>query len=405
MINSLFISYDGATDSIGQSQIIPYLNGLSKNGISFTLLTFEKKECLIDKEKISLIKSELKKNGIRWIYLKYHKKPTIISTFFDIINGIFVSIWLVHKYKIDCIHARSYVAAFIGVILKRLFRLKFVFDMRGFWADERVEGRIWKTKGTIYKITKFLEKRFFLNSNEIVILTYKAKEIIDMLEYKVKANINVIPCMVDTDRFRFNMKDRQNIRNKYGFSSRFVFLYSGSLEYWYMKDKMLDFFLVAREVVENCYFLILSTMDKKYIKSIVTSKGINGSDFLILERVPYEDMPKFISASDTGIFFITPVFSKKASSPTKFAEYMSCGLPVITNSGIGDLDEIVLNYKVGTIVNDFSRKEYENKIEEHMKLIKNGDTKERCVKLANDMFALYRGVDCYTKIYKRLERN
>lgn len=405
MIKSLYISYDGATDSIGQSQIIPYLKGLSNNGIQFILLTFDKKECLAYKETISSIKTELSNSGIKWVCLRYHKNPAIVSTFFDIFRGILISVWLVYKYNIKCIHARSYVGALIGFVLKKLFRLKFIFDMRGFWADERFEGEIWKRKGLLYKITKFLEKRFLSASEEVVVLTQKAKIIINSLYYGTKASINIIPCMVDTDKFRFSAKDRQLIRDRYGISSRFVFLYSGSLEYWYMKDKMIDFFLIARDYIDNLCFLILSNMDKSHIEPIIYSKNISKDDFLILDRIPHSDMPKFISASDTGIFFITPVFSKKASCPTKFAEYISCGLPVIINSGIGDLDEIVTIHKVGTVVNNFSKEEYAYRIQKHIELMKDKDLNERCIKLAQDKFSLQSGIDYYRDIYYRLKQD
>ena len=45
----LFIAYDGLTDPLGQSQIIPYLAGLSKANYQFTILSVEKKQRLSKK--------------------------------------------------------------------------------------------------------------------------------------------------------------------------------------------------------------------------------------------------------------------------------------------------------------------------------------------------------------------
>ena len=39
----LYISYDGMTDPLGQSQVIPYLQGLTGKGYHFSLVSFEKK--------------------------------------------------------------------------------------------------------------------------------------------------------------------------------------------------------------------------------------------------------------------------------------------------------------------------------------------------------------------------
>ena len=33
--------------------------------------------------------------------------------------------------------------------MKMSYRTKFIFDMRGFWADERVEGDLWNLKNII----------------------------------------------------------------------------------------------------------------------------------------------------------------------------------------------------------------------------------------------------------------
>jgi len=53
-IRVLYISYDGMTDPLGQSQVIPYLAGLSKRNYSFTLISCEKKEnYTANKEKIA----------------------------------------------------------------------------------------------------------------------------------------------------------------------------------------------------------------------------------------------------------------------------------------------------------------------------------------------------------------
>ena len=39
----LYISYDGMTDPLGQSQVIPYLTGLAKRGHRITVLSCEKR--------------------------------------------------------------------------------------------------------------------------------------------------------------------------------------------------------------------------------------------------------------------------------------------------------------------------------------------------------------------------
>ena len=74
-------------------------------------------------------------------------------------------------------------------------------------------------------------------------------------------------------------------------------------------------------------------------------------------------MPSYINVSTYSIFFILPVFSKKASSPTKMGEIMSLGVPIICNSGVGDVDEIMNECMPELLVKEFNSNEYERVID------------------------------------------
>jgi glycosyltransferase involved in cell wall biosynthesis len=89
------------------------------------------------------------------------------------------------------------------------------------------------------------------------------------------------------------------------------------------------------------------------------ARGIGESDYTVLRSAP-RDVPSYLSASDAGLAFIKPCFSKLASSPTKYAEYLGCGLPLIINEGVGDSDVLITREKAGALVHDFNEPEYAN---------------------------------------------
>ena len=95
-----------------------------------------------------------------------------------------------------------------------------------------------KSKNILYKFAKFIEKCLFKNADEIVVLTNQAKAIVKNWGYNVN-NISVIPCCVDTDLFKLNNDFRIKFRKEYDLIDKFIFIHIGSLEYWYMKDKIL----------------------------------------------------------------------------------------------------------------------------------------------------------------------
>ena len=57
-------------------------------------------------------------------------------------------------------------------------------------------------------------------------------------------------------------------------------------------------------------------------------------------------MNKFYSKIDLCIYFLNKKFSKKASCPTKLGELIATNTPFITNSKIGDINQIILKIKI-----------------------------------------------------------
>jgi len=89
----LFISYDGMTDPLGQSQVIPYLSGLTAYGYEFTILSCDKVE-QYKKNKEYLLKL-LKPYNIQWVSIPYHKTPPVLSSILDYYTMKKVLIWCI----------------------------------------------------------------------------------------------------------------------------------------------------------------------------------------------------------------------------------------------------------------------------------------------------------------------
>ena len=50
------------------------------------------------------------------------------------------------------------------------------------------------------------------------------------------------------------------------------------------------------------------------------------------------------------ISFISSTYARQASSPTKIAESFACGIPIISNKGVGDVEDQVDIIKGGAII-------------------------------------------------------
>ena len=399
-MKSLYISYNAITEPIVQSQVIPYLRELSKKGIEFYLLTFEKKR--MDGNEKRRIREELKKEyNINWFSLNYHKKPTAPATLFDIVMGCFYGGYLTLKNGIKVIHTRAIVAALMGYLVAKLFFKKFIFDTRGVDSEEYVDAALWRRNGFRHKTVSFLETLLTKSSDYVVVLTEKFLKILEEKFAGKKIRFSVIPCAVDTDRFKPRNGKDPVLAEKLGIRDKFVITYIGSLGTWYMFPEMVDFFKVATKLIKNVHFLILTNTDKNYAIDIMKKRGLD-SRYVTIDSVSYQAVPDYLSVCDCGMFFIKPVFSKLSSSPVKFGEYLASGLPVIINPGIGDTEEIVKDNGVGVVVQSFDGPGYSNALTELANLLKDEKLAKRCNSVAIDHLSLEIAVEKYNDIYSKL---
>ena len=400
-LKALYISYDGLTDPLGQSQVLPYLEGLSDKGIKFHIISFEKKD-RFNQLKIT-IENRCERAGITWCPLMYTKNPPLISTVLDLRKMHKLAFKLHHEINFDVVHCRSDLPALVGSKLQKK-GVKFIFDMRGFWADERVEGKIWNLKNPIFKWAyNFFKKKelsFFQKADAIISLTNNGKnEILSWKEFKDKPPyIQVIPCCADLDKFDSNrIGESEVIEAKKELSlesSDFILGYVGSIGTWYMLDEMLDFYQAIRERYEQPSFLFISGESEALIKQKATEKQISQEE-IVVKSVPHSAVPTYLSLFDFSIFFIRPTFSKKASSPTKQGELMALGIPIICNSGVGDTDAIVEQYNAGEIITTLNEEAYLN-----TSLSLNNYDTSVIRKGAFEVYSLEKGVDNYYKLYE-----
>ncbi|HUR65428.1 MAG TPA: glycosyltransferase [Chitinophagaceae bacterium] len=399
----LYISYDGMTDPLGQSQVIPYLKELVKDGYRVTLLSVEKKDRL--EKNGQQIRSLLEASGIKWETLIFTTQPPLLSKLIDQRKLNRKAKQLHRENNFDMVHCRSYVAAEAGSKLAKTTGIPFLFDMRGFWVDERVDSGLWNLKNPLFKffytIYKKKEKRYFAASSHIISLTEKGKQEL-MNTYKVPAaKITVIPCCADLAHFdyrRLSSGEMENIKKRSDIpAGARVLSYLGSLGGWYMTGEMLEFFKILQQKIPSAIFLIITHDNKEQLLQKVEAKGI---DKEVVRVIPAgrNEVPGLLSVSDWNIFFIKDAYSKKASSPTKQGEVMAMGIPVICND-IGDTGKIVEESAAGILVKSFQQKELEAACH---RLLNFQPNKAAIREAAFKYYDLARGAALYKKIYEDL---
>ncbi|HKO96128.1 MAG TPA: glycosyltransferase family 4 protein [Pyrinomonadaceae bacterium] len=361
-ISTLYLCYFGLREPLVSTQVLPYLRQLSAAGIKVHLLTFEPRlhETWSDAE-ITEHQKRLAREGIAWFYLPYHKRPSVPATLYDILVGARYAAKLIRQLKIDVVHARSHVPAMMGALVKRWTGARLIFDIRGFMPEEYVDAGVWPAEGNIYRAVKKVERRLLSSADAFVVLTERAREILFGSAADTDSQgrpIEVIPCCMDAQRFNNSENEAaEDLRRELQLDGRRVIVYLGALGGWYLTDEMAQFLATAHQQDPETFSLILTQSPAEMMSVPLRSLGVPETDYLI-RRVTPAEVPRYLRAADISLSFIKTCYSKQASSPTKIAEALASGLPIISNAGIGDLDAMIEGDRVGAIVREFNEDAY-----------------------------------------------
>jgi len=398
--DALYLTYDGVLEPLGRSQVIPYLLALAEEGLRLELVSFEKSGDVQDAERLQRLQAELARHRIRWTRLGYHRRPRVLSTAFDLVVGTAVGWRRTRRAEVRLVHARSHVAALMALAVKELSGVRLLFDMRGFWPEERVEMGIFRDDGLLFRVSKFFERAFLRKADRIVVLTERAKPILISGGARADA-IAVVPCAVDLKRFPVRAPSRE-LAGRHGLLGRRIVGNLGAVNSRYLIREMFRFAARLAERVPDLCFVYLTREDPAPLKRAASEAGLPPDSLYLGSALP-EEIPEWLSLFELGIFFLKPSYAAQASSFTKLAEFLAAGVPVATNAGVGDVEDIVGGRGVGLLLPGLSEPELEFWAgRAAMLLPPSAELRETCRQAAARHFDLERASATYLRLYREL---
>lgn len=389
------------TEPLGRSQVLEYLIDLSSQS-NIYLISFERENNI---ENIEVIKNLINTHNIKWRYFIYSNKYGLFSTLNQIIKAVRFSSYWIKKNNINIIHARSMIPATMGLILKKQFGLKLLFDIRGFAIDEKVDSGRLKKQSLVFYFLKKLDNYLYLRADHVVTLTLAAKEILhNDLAISTK-KITVIPTCASRDIFKLaSDADKIGLRKSLSYNqSDIIIIHTGTVSGWYDFDSEV---LLIKEMMrqdETIHFLILNKNEQSFIHELLKKHELP-EEKINVTSCSFDNMYQYLGIADASIFFIHPSYSKQASAPTKFAENVACHLPSVTNGNVGDMSHYLQQYDVAYLVDLPSLKdslvETANKILE--KISHQDFTQSDFSTLFNEHFDKKIAIDKYQQIYETI---
>ena len=388
----LYLSYTGLLEPLGQSQVLAYLRRLAGEH-EISLISFEKPGDWADRQRRDALLAEVERAGVRWHPLPYHGRFALATTAYDVARGLAVARRIVRERRIEIVHARSYIASTIALPLQSA-GVRFLFDMRGFWPDERVDAGTWRMGSPVYRAVKRLERTLLTRADAVVSLTEAGAEAIARFDYLQDRppDVTVIPTCADLDRFSPPESPPDG---------PFTLGYVGNAGGWYRFEPVVAAFAAIRQARPDARLLVVNRGQHEAIRAALAAGGVPAEAAEIV-ALDFQDVPDAVRRMHAGAFFLKPAFSKEASAPTRLAELLGCGVPCLVRGGVGDAGRIVEGDGVGVVVTRDDGGTVGTAALRLAALAGDPAVRARCRATAERRFSVEAGAADYDALYRRL---
>ena len=395
MSRVLYLTRNGLLEPLGQSQIWPYLRGLSSD-YRITLISFEKPADRSDTSAMQRMSHQCASHGIRWIPLKFRMNPRPWAPAVAISQLALIALWQwCHGSRPQFVHARSYVPAAIALLLHRLTGVPFIFDMRALWPEELITAGYIRRSSLIHLALLWLERCCLHEAGAVVSLTQAAVGYLKEQYPRELAGqrITVIPTCADVQRFQLS--------DPVPTPPMVIGCIGTVLSGWFLIDWLHAFFDAIARADSTARFELISRDDPEAILAKLQPSP-TWSDRLRIEAASPAQMPDIVQRHTASVMFFTCGLSKLGSSPTRMAEVLGCGRPVVANPGVGDVADIVRRRNVGVLAHGIESSAMDACVAELLVLLTDLKLSSRCRLAAEDLFSLESGISAYRDIYSRL---
>lgn len=389
MKNTLYLTRNGLLEPLGQSQVMAYLRGLSRE-YQITLITYEKPEDWANTKAMARTLAYCEAHGIRWLPQKFWPRPKIIAPALSMLSMVWLVRREVRRSGIRLIHARSYIPAAVALVISRMTGVPFIFDMRALWPEELITAGRLKRGYVMHRAIVAAERASLSRAAGVVSLTSAAVGYLKKVypQEMSKQRVVVIPTCADLDRF--TPPDTVPYETVYG-------CHGTVLSGWFKLDWLSAFLKALAKHDPEARIELVTRDDAAIVRSRIDPSAQLQN--LSIFSAPSEHIPKIVKFHSVSAMFFTEGTGKLGSAPTRLGEVLGSGIPVVANDGVGDVAQIIRCYRVGVIARDASEGAMEEALAELNALRGDPDLSYRCRRAAKEIFSLERGTERYLKLY------
>lgn len=394
MTPTLYLTRNGLLEPLGQSQVFSYLRGLSQEH-RITLITYEKDDDWADTQRVAKLRDECERLGIRWLPQRFRPRPKVIAPALSMVRMVWLVAREVRRQRVRLIHARSYIPAAVALVVSRLTGVPFLFDMRALWPEELITAGRLRRGSMLHKAMVASERACLRHAGGVVSLTHAAAEHLRRVypEDLAGQTVAVIPTCADLDRFAPTSQPP---------SQRVIGCLGTVLSGWFRLDWLAAFLAVAAKRDPAWGFELTTRDDPAQVRAAI-GRDADLQSRLRIAPSPSERVHEVLQGQSASVmFYAGGEISELGRSPTRMAEILGCGLPVVANEGVGDVAQIIREHHVGVLVRGSSQQEMAAAWDELEQLLADPDLATRCRRAAEAVFSLEAGTAAYSALYAKV---
>jgi hypothetical protein len=356
---TLYISFDGLLGSLAHSQVVRVVEGLARRGLPYLVVSLERVEQLADVARVAGLRARLEAAGVRWFPLPYDASSTPRAAASNLARAGWAVARLCTTRAVARVHGRGYHSTLVAYSVGRITRVPYLFDTRSYWIDERANEGRWFGRPTVYKAAKRLEQRLLASAEAVVTLTeLQAQDLRDGSLGVHCPRVVTIPTCADFDHFRPADRGEASavpaeVRAR--LAGRKVLATVGSLNDSYHVEETYRLCRLATDLDPQVHILVISEQ-REACQQVLARQGIPADRYTIAQA-PHDDMPDWLAVVDCSPLLLKENFAKRASMPTKLAEFFAVGVRPLHHGCNSEVADWVRRVGTGMVLDSLAEPE------------------------------------------------
>lgn len=230
-------------------------------------------------------------------------------------------------YDIIVASSPPLLIALVAIILSKIKRIRFVFEVRDIWPDAAVDMGLLKNPLSL-KLALFLESQAYDRASLINVLTPAFRDVLVKSKRVCSDKICFIPNAANfelADEIHEDF-DVRRFRSAHDLSDRFVLCYVGAHS---AANDLRQLIQAAERLRDSSVLFVLigDGVQKEILMRMVKERRLNNIRFY--DVLPRHDVFRFLLASDAGVAVLAKNPSFKTVYSNKTFDYFACRKPTI----------------------------------------------------------------------------